>query len=314
MSDEDVVPEVLDDEEAKLVEAHRARVLAAARAEYLDRGPGVFDWPGEAYHADPVPGGSARSTMLRTILRAGGPAVVEHERLFPRHSAAFDWGGAAHRLVLGVGDDIDEVPFDSWRKADAKALRRIARENGRRPLLSHQLARARELADVVLAHPVAGPLFRHATDPERTVVWVDDVTGEACRAMVDGMPAESFRGAPTAVDLKTTTEVELDRITRTVLKYGYHAQAAHILDGLATVGLGDADFVLVLVTKTAPYLVRVVRIPHELLAAGRRRNRRALDLWAWCRERNDWPGIPPGIEDLPVSPWQLRDEEDDDAS
>lgn len=309
----DTVAEVLDDEEARLLEEHRARVLDAARAEYLDRGPGVYDWPGEAYHADPVPGGSARSTTLRQILKPGGPELVDHERRHPKHSAAFDWGGAAHRLVLGVGDDIAEVPFDSWRKADAKALRRLAREQGQRPLLSHQLARARELAAKVLAHPIAGPLFEHATDPERTVVWDDDVTGVPCRVMVDGMPSPAFRGAPTAVDLKTTTDVELTAITRTVLKYGYHAQGAHILDGLATVGLGDADFLLVLVTKEPPYQVQVVRIPDELLEAGRRRNRRALDLWAWCRETNTWPGPPPVIHDLPVSPWQLRDEEDDDA-
>ncbi len=306
---------VLDDAEARAIEEHRTARLDAARREYLKRGPGVFDWPGEAYHADPVPGGSARSTVLRTILKAGGPALVEHERRNPRHSSAFDYGGAAHRLVLGVGDDIVEVPFPDWRKADAKALRRIAREDGKRPILSHQLARARELAGVVLAHPLAGPLFRHATDPERSVVWIDDETGAPCRVMIDGMPSPSWRDVPTAVDLKTTTEVELHRITRTVLSYGYHAQAAHILDGLATVGLGDADFLLVLVTKEPPYLVRVVRIPHELLSAGRRRNRRALDLWAWCRERDDWPDEEPTIHDLPVTTsWQLRDEEDDDAS
>lgn len=305
-----VASEVLDDEEARLLEEHRARVVDAARAEYLDRGPGIFDWPGEAYHADPIPGGSARSTVLRQILRDGGPALVEHEQRFPRSSPAFDWGGAAHRLVLGVGDDIVEVPFDSWRKNDAKAMRRAAREEGKRPLLSHQLARARQLADVVLDHDVAGPLFRYATDPERTVVWVDDETSETCRVMVDGMPSPAYRGVPTAVDLKTTTEVELRRLTRTVIAYGYDQQASFILDGLATVGLGDADFLFVFVTKEPPYLVRTVRLPHELLERGRRRNRRALDRWAWCRDTGEWPGLPPVIDELPFTDWQIREDDD----
>ncbi len=305
----DTVEEVLDDEEAKVVAAHRERLIREARDAYA--GPGVYDWPGEAYHADPVPGGSARSTMLRQILRAGGPALVLHETRFPKGSAAFDWGGAAHRLVLGVGDDIEEVPFDSWRKNEAKALRLEARRNGRRPLLSHQLARARELADKVRAHPVAGPLFEHVTDPERSIAWLDDVTGETCRVMMDGMPSPTWRGVPTAVDLKTTNEVELDDITRTVVKYGYHAQGAFIRAALASQRLVACDLLFVFVTKTPPFLVRTVRIPDELLAIGHRRNRRALDRWSWCRETGEWPEIPAVIDDLPVTPWQLREDEDE---
>lgn len=303
-----VEPEVDEDEVAeRAAAAVRARIIEDARAAYA--GPGVYDWHADAYHADPVPGGSARSTTLRTILKAGGPALVEHESRHPRESAAFDYGGAAHRYVLGKGDEVVEVPFDSWRKDAAKDARRAARARGARPLLTHDVARARALADEVLAHPIAGPLFTHATVAERSVAWLDDETGETCRVMVDGFPAPDWRGTPTAADLKTTTKVELLDIVRTIVNYGYDQQAAMVLDGLASAGLVECDFLLVFVTKDPPYLIRTVRVPPELLLRGRGRNRKALNRWSWCRNTGEWPAIPAQIDDPDVPHYLLREED-----
>lgn len=301
-------PELDDDVLAeRAADALRQRVIDDARATYA--GPGIYDWPGDAYHADPVPGGSARSTTLRTILKAGGPALVDHERLHPRQSAAFDYGGAAHRYVLGKGDDVVEVPFDSWRKDAAKDARREARRRGARPLLTAEILKARRLADEVLAHPLVGPLLADATVAERSVTWLDDDTGETCRVMVDAFPATSWTGPPTAVDLKTATVVELRKILRTIVDYGYDQQGAMILDGLASAGLVDVDLLLVFVTKDPPHLIRTVRMPPALLARGRRRNRRALNRWSWCREVGEWPKLAPVVEDLDVPGYLLTDDD-----
>lgn len=299
-------PEVEDDEEA-LAAKVRERLIAEARAAYA--GPGVYDWPGEAYHADPVPGGSARSTTLRTILRAGGPALVDHEARFPRQSAAFDYGGAAHRFVLGKGDEVVEVPFDSWRTNDSKAMRREARAAGRRPLLAAEVVKARRLADVVRAHPIAGPLFGGGVGvPERSTTWIDPETGETCRMMLDLFPHLDGPHLPVAADLKTTTSVELRDVTSTVVKYGYHQQVAFGLEALAALGVVEVDFLLVFVTKEPPHLVRTVRVPPELLDVGRRRNRRALDRWSWCRDTGEWPSLPAVIDDLTPPAWALRED------
>lgn len=301
--------EVAEDDDEALAAAVRERLITEARSSYA--GPGVYDWPGEAYHADPVPGGSARSTTLRTILRAGGPALVDHEARYPRHSSAFDYGGAAHRYVLGKGDEVVEVPFDSWRTNDAKAMRREARAAGRRPLLAAEVVKARRLAEVVRSHPIAGPLFTACGTPERSVTWIDDETGETCRMMLDLFPHLDGPGVRVAGDLKTTTSVELRDVVGTVVKYGYHQQVAFGLDGLATLGLVEVDFLLVFVTKEPPHLVRTVRIPPELLDVGRRRNRRALDRWSWCRDTGEWPPLPAAIDDLTPPAWALREDDED---
>lgn len=299
--------EVAEDDEEALAAAVRDRLIAEARASYA--GPGVYDWPSEAYHADPVPGGSARSTTLRTILRAGGPALVEHERLFPRQSGAFDYGGAAHRYVLGKGDEVVEVPFDSWRTNDAKAMRREARAAGKRPLLAAEVVKARRLAEVVRAHPLAGTIFGGACGvTERSTTWIDPETGETCRMMLDLFPHLDVPHIPVAADLKTTTSVELRDVTATVVKYGYHQQVAFALDALAVLGAPEVDFLLVFVTKEPPHLVRTVRVPPELLDIGRRRNRRALDRWSWCRDTGEWPPLPAVIEDLTPPAWALRED------
>lgn len=288
--------------------AVREKLIADARATYA--GPGIYDWPADAYHADPVPGGSARSTTLRTILKAGGPALVEWERLHPRHSDAFDFGGAAHRYVLGKGDDVVEVPCDSWRTNAAKDARRDARRRGARPLLTAEILKAHALADQVLAHEVAGPLFRSSI-PERTAVWDDDETGETCRVMVDAFPNLDLPGRPVAGDLKTTGSVEMRKLIRTILDYGYDQQGAWVLDGLASLGVVDAEFWLVFVTKDPPHLVRTVRLPDELLERGRRRNRRALTRWAFCRDTGTWPALPPVIDDPDVPSWVAYEQEED---
>ena len=304
-------PEVDEDEVAeRAAAAVRAQLIADARAAYA--GPGVYDWPGDAYHADPVPGGSARSTTLRTILKAGGPALVDHETRHPRHSDAFDYGGAAHRYVLGKGDDVVEVPFDSWRKDAAKDARRAARARGARPLLTAEIVKARGLADAVLEHPVAGLLFGGGVGvTERSVTWLDDDTGETCRIMLDLFPHLDAPGVPVAGDLKTTTSVEERKLMRTLLDYGYDQQGAMALDGLASLGVVDAEFWLVFVTKDPPHLVRTWRMPSELLERGRRRNRRALDRWAYCREFGVWPGLPPEVEDPDVPSWVAYEREED---
>lgn len=283
----------------------------------LEAGPppalGVHDWPAETYHADPLRpwGGSASSTTLRKILEPGGPALVAWEREHPTYRDAFDFGGAAHTITLGKGDEIVEVRADDWRTNAAKAARAEAREAGLRPLLSKDLVRARALADAVRTHPIAGRLVDGRVGvPERSVLWMDDVTGTYCRAMLDVFP-HLDDPAPIAVDVKTT-ESGLDprSLARTVLTYGYHQQAAHYLEGLATLGLVDARFVFVFVTKSPPHLVAVRTLSTAFLELGRARNRRALDVLSWCLESGSWPGLPAITEEIEPPAWATYQEED----
>ena len=277
---------------------------------------GVHDWTAEEYHADPLRpwGGSVSSTTLRHVLWAdgGSPAQVRWEQLHPEHKDAYDCGSVAHRLVLGKGERIHVVDATAWTTKAARDARDAARDDGAVPLLRKDFARARRLMHAVLRHPDAGPLFAPGRGvPERSVLWTDDLTGRYCRAMLDRFPALDGPGRPLAVDLKTTISVRTRDLVRTVVKYGYDQQAAHYLDGLASLGLVDAGFLFVFAEARAPHLVRVVQLSQTWLERGRRRNREALEVLDRCLDLDDWPGAPPGLLTLEPPGWLDTDRQDD---
>lgn len=267
--------------------------------------PGVYLVPEAEYHADPVAGGSMSSTVARKIMPPGYPALVEWARTHPKHSDAFDLGSAAHKLILGEGPQIAEIQADSWRTAAAKAARDQARADGLIPLLSQDVRAAEAMANAVRTHPLAGGLL-HDIEAEHTLAWIDEETGVWCRAMVDAITAD-----PLLVDVKTTQAVDDRALMKSIATYGYHQQAAWYLDGAQALGLEPEGFLFTFVTKEPPHLVRVVELDPAALQRGRDLNRRAMQIWATCRETGQWPG--PSTEDitlLTLPRWAFTDSED----
>ncbi len=283
----------------------------------LDAPPalGVHDWTAEEYHQDPLRpwGGSVSSTVLRHIIWPdGSPARVRWDRENPPYSPAMDEGTVAHRLVLGAGGELVVVDADDWRTKAAREARAAARADGGTAVLRKDLERIERLRDAVLTHPDAGPLFADGRGvPERSVLWMDDVTGRYCRAMLDRFPNPDWPGRPLGVDLKKTTSVETRALVRAIAKYGYDQQDAWYVDGLASTGLVEAGFVFVFVEASPPHHVRVVQLSDEWRERGRRRNREALDLLDRCLDLDDWPGAPPGLLTLDPPGWLDTDRPDD---
>src|SRR5512135_3837265 len=102
--------------------------------------PGIYDLPADVYHADPVPTGSLSSSGARLLLPPSTPAHFRWAREHPRPSTpAMDFGRAAHRIVLGVGEDLVEVQADSWRTKAAQQAADEARAAGKTPLLTETM-------------------------------------------------------------------------------------------------------------------------------------------------------------------------------
>ena len=88
----------------------------------------VEGMPFAEYLADPCDMPSLPSSTVRELLQTAPLAVwTRTKRLNPdaeeEHRTAFDLGTAAHALLIGGGDRIEVIPFDSYRKAEAKDLR-----------------------------------------------------------------------------------------------------------------------------------------------------------------------------------------------
>jgi len=276
-------------------------------SQHLVDGPGVYDMPEAAYHADPCrhTGGSASSTFLKHMIPPSCPKLARYEQLHPTYKDAFDLGSVTHALTLGSGCEIVEVLADDWKKARAQAARATARAAGQVALLTKELDRARRMADAVLSDPDAAAVLRLLPGaPERVLVW--DQQGVRCRAMLDRWPEPQVAHVPVIGDLKTVDDVSREGLERSFWRFGYRVQRVHYGDGYAAVHGVEAQFVFVCVRKDPPHLVRLVEVDDRTVRIARDEHEQALTEWARCSADDEWPGYPPGLLTIGPPRWADR--------
>ncbi|HEY0636457.1 MAG TPA: PD-(D/E)XK nuclease-like domain-containing protein [Pseudonocardiaceae bacterium] len=276
--------------------------------------PGIYDMTDEQYHADPVPGGSLSSTGARMLLPPKGcPALFRHAQLTPAEPTDdFDFGHAAHKLVLGAGQDIVVVDADSWRTNDAKNQAAKARDAGAVPLLAHEYDVVEEMATVLRDDPAAAALFAPGSGrPEQSLFWQDDEFGVWRRARLDWLPNPTGSRMIIA-DYKTARSVEPTALSKAMADHGYYQQACWYMDAVQALGLAPhgVTFVFVFQMKKPPYLVTVAQPDPYAMHFGGLRNAKALDIYAECRRTNVWPGFADKPITLPLPRWSERANED----
>lgn len=267
--------------------------------------PGVYDMPAELYHLDPVEGGSLSSTGARKLMPPSCPALFHHERQNPpAPKKQFDYGSAAHQLVLGSGPEIVVVDATDWRTDKAKEARKAAHADGAVPLLTKDHERVQAMAAKLREHPIARALFdpEHGR-PEQTLIWQDGPTKVWRRARLDWLPNPAG-GRLIIPDYKTSHSADPGAIQRAVHQFGYHQQAGWYTDGAEALGLGDDPaFLFVVQQKDPPFLVTVVELGATALYIGRDRNRQALEVYAECSATGRWPGYSDDIELIHLPAW-----------
>lgn len=259
---------------------------------------GVFDIPEAEYHRDPVPGGSLSCSGAKKLLPPSCPALFKHERDHGQpYKKAFEFGSAAHRLVLGDGPELVEFAGtgknpEAWQKEDDKAEVAAIRQRGAIPLKPSEMAQVKAMAAKLREHPIASALLTpEGGKPEQTMIWQDPETGIMLRSLVDWMPNRNGNRLIIG-DYKSAVSANPDDFRRAAYSYGYVMQNAWYLDGIRALGLDDdPDFVFVVQMKTPPYLVSLIRLDDEALRIGAERNQRARRVFAECQETGRWPGF-----------------------
>lgn len=268
--------------------------VAEARRVVVD-GPGVYDdLPAADYHADPVPERSLSYSGAKRLLPPSCPALFKHWRDNGQQpKQAFDFGHAAHRLVLGVGEPLAVVDAADWRTKYARQQAEKARALGQVPILAEEYATVVAMAEAIRRHPVAAALLDPTKGkPEQSLFWRDERTGVMRRCRLDFL-RDPINGRLILPDYKTSRTAEPVGAAKAMVDYCYHQQADWYLSGAVACGLaGDQEpaFVLIYQEKTPPYLVTVAQPDTGALAAGRDRNRKAIDVFRRCMERGEWPG------------------------
>jgi len=283
-------------------------VTAVAERVVITR-PGVYpDLTDEQYHGDPVPDGSLSSSGAKLLLPPNPPALYHWRRRNPEPPrAVFDFGKAAHKLVLGTGPELAVVDAPDWRTAKARAARAAAYEAGHVPVLAHEHAEVLGMADAIRRHPVAGRLFEPgAGAAEQSLFWIDDDTGVWRRARLDWLPHRiSSRGRLIIPDYKTCDSADRDAVSKAVERYRYHLQAAWYSEAAQALGLAEQVlFLFVFQERKAPHLIHVVELGALALRTGHDLSRQALAIYAECTAAAHWPGYSAdeiGLVDLP--PW-----------
>lgn len=269
--------------------------------------PGVYQMNADAYHADPVAGGSLSRSGATKLLPPSCPALFRYDQDHAETaSKVFDYGSAAHMLVLGAGPEIVIVEADNWRhKVDQEAAK-DARAAGRIPLLPKEAEPMYAMAAALKAHPIAGPMFAPGTGrAEQSLIWPDQVTGVWCRSRLDWLPyADPSTGRLIIPEYKTAATASPTELPRPAHQYGYHIQAWWYEEAVRALGLSPApQLAFVFQEKTPPYLVSVMCPTDTMRNLGGLLGRRAMATFAECMASGVWPGYSDEVEWLPLPGW-----------
>ncbi len=246
--------------------------------------PGFYDdVPEPDYHSGAFgpTEGSLSQSGIKTLLKA--PSLFRYEREHPPVKDFYDFGAAVHKRVLGKGDEIRVLDFDSYRTDKAKAEAAEARAAGAVPILKHKHQIVLDMAQAVADHPKAAKLLTKGR-AEVSAYAVDQETGVWRRGRFDYLRDDL------AVDYKSTASAHPRAFAKSLFDFGYFIQAPYYLDLAADLGMSLGDFVFIAQEKDPPYLVGVYRLDDDDMDLGRRRIRTALQRFRDCRETDVWPG------------------------
>jgi hypothetical protein len=273
------------------------------------------DMPASVYHQDPVPGGSLSSTGARQLLSPGCPKKFHYWRTrTPPPNKEFDFGSAAHKVLLGEGDELEIISADNYKGGKARADRDAAYLAGRIPVLERQMDVVEDMVAALYEHPIAAQLFEPGTGvAEQSLFWVDGPSGVTCRARLDYLSTKTTTDGKLIIpDYKTANSAAPAKIVKAIDDHGYHQQGGWYIDAVIGCGLAeDAVFLLVFQEKEPPYIVTVAELhPINGLWVGRELNDKARQVYAKCVAEDYWPAYADDIVTAELPPWSMRKMED----
>lgn len=247
------------------------------------------------------------SSGARQILPPSCPAEFRWKQEHREEKPYFDEGHAAHKLVLGIGMPIVEIPFKSWQFKDAKLQRDACYERNEIPLLTKQKRMVEDMAEALQRHPLARELLHPKVGIPEASLFCEDTAGCTLRARPDFATFEW----DILVDYKTSTTAQPEAFEKAVKNYGYHMQDDFYRQVVIALGLHpNPDFLFVVQSKEPPYTVSVIRLDEGTRSIGYSMNRAAIELFASCQRTEHWPGWGNRIHTVGLNHWDAQRQAD----
>lgn len=256
------------------------------------KAPGFHDSIPEAdYHADR----DSLSVSGAKVLLDESPEMFRYQQEHPVQKDVFDFGTAAHALVLGVGAEIVVHEYDEKKVRSPKSTtawkdeQKEARSRGAVLLLPDEHQAVVAMADRLSTHRAAMALLGDGK-PEVSAYAMDEETGVMRRGRFDWL------GPHVLTDYKSAANVNPRNLAGkygAIRKFGYHRQAAWYTDLARDLGHPAAAFAFVFQAKEPPYSVSVVYVDDADLWEARQDNSRALAIFRDCKAADHWPGYLP---------------------
>lgn len=264
------------------------------------------------YHADLWDGEPSLSSSIATdlILRTPAHAKAKHPRLTDHPIApgtyAMNLGTTVHAILLH-DDRVDVVPFDDFRKAEAREAREASLGRGRVPVTRPMWEDAERIANAVrgrLAFGDTEPMPFTDGQAEYVIRYQDN--GANCRAMLDWLRHDRDY----IDDLKTTSDASPAKVRRHIFNMGYDIRAAFYIRAVLK---GSPEgvyqnrkpvFRWVFVETKPPYPVTVATLTQRALESAWVKVDEAIRLWNECLESGVWPAYPSDVIEVDVPAWQ----------
>ena len=260
-----------------------------------------MDFP--TYLNDPAPRPSLTSSIARALMDSS-PRRVWHEtpRLNPAYSekrkTIFDLGTAAHALFVGHGAPLAMVDAADWRSKAAKEARDAAYEDGKTPILAHNMDSVVDMAEAAVKQAEATPQTRFCGSGglrEASVFWKHGDTWSRCR------PDFYDEQNNILVHYKTTSVIMgAHGLPRYAASLGWEVIAAHYGAGINALAGKEPRQLFALQENTPPFDMVVLELDEAFTLTGQMVWARAFEMWRRCLGTGNWPGRMEGI--LPLSP------------
>lgn len=259
--------------------------------------PGIYRGiPNEDYHA----AHGISSSDLKKIW-ATTPAHWKHYKDHPEPATeAMNLGTAVHALVLepdlaegmiAVAPKVDrrtKIGKATWEDFQIESA-------GKLVVTEDQWAKARAMAEKVMAHPQAREALSGGA-AEQSVFT--EHHGHILKARPDHWTG------PLLSDLKTTADASPDGFQRQAAKLAYHIQAAYYLHVCSQHAPAE-DFVFIAVENFAPFEVACYLLDDDALAIGRDHMHEALQTLLQAKRSGHYPGYSSSVELLGLPGWMV---------